>query len=97
MASSEKAHLNLKATIERARKNQAVFKYLSDPIICEEWLPYFISSQRTSGPNILSTAIFGLFIFSTVGSGILTYKLRIVSCEWQIWLQVLKQLGQKHI
>ena len=58
-----------------------MFKYLSDPIMSGGWNA--TSSEWTSGPTILSTVTFWPFCLLNYGTGILTYKFRI------LWLAYL--------
>ena len=78
MDSNKRAQLSLKSGVERAKKNQAIYKYLSDPIISGEWLPDSTSSEWTSGPTIISLVFLGLVVFSTIMLVILSYRFRIL-------------------
>ena len=73
MDSNKRAQLSLKSVVERAKKNQAIYKYLSDPIMSGERLPDS-SSEWTSGPTIISLVSLGLGVFSTITLVILSNR-----------------------
>ncbi len=78
IATNQKAHINMKEAVARARKNQAVFKYLSDPILSGEWLPLSTQSEWTTGPTIMSFVNFALTIGCVCALTILTIRYRIL-------------------
>ena len=78
MDSNKRAQLSLKSIVERAKKNQAIYKYLSDPIMSGEWLPDSTSSEWTSGPTIISLVSLGLGVFSIITLVILSYRFKIL-------------------
>ena len=78
MDSNKRAQLSLKSVVGRVKKNQAIYKYLSDPIMSWEWLPDSTSSEWTSGPTIISLVSLGIGVFLTIILVILPYRFRIL-------------------
>ncbi len=60
IAANQKSHINMKEAVARSKQNQAVYKYLSDPILNGEWLPLSTQNEWTTGPTILSFVNFAM-------------------------------------